>query len=348
MSEFSLSCPVESAQDDVITMAHGAGGKQSSWLQEQIFRPAFDNSALNKLEDAAVLTMPPGQLVMTTDSYVINPLIFPGGDIGELAVTGTVNDLAMKGATPLYLTVGLILEEGLPLSLLQRVVVSMAATAREAGVQLVAGDTKVVERGKADQLFINTAGVGVLQGAEPGVERIAAGDVILLSGDIGRHGVAVMAERQGLGYQTDIESDCARLSPLVAALQTAGVELHALRDMTRGGMATTLIELAEGSGCDFLLRESVIPIEPQVAAACEILGLNPHYVANEGRFALILPAAQQQPALAVLQQFAAGANAAVIGEVEEGDGRGQVILETTFGSQRVLYKLSGDQLPRIC
>ena len=330
-------------------MAHGGGGRLTQQLIERIFGPAFNNPALNARHDGAVLVAPAGaRLAFTTDSHVVSPLFFPGGDIGRLAVYGTVNDLAMCGARPRWLSAGFILEEGLPVATLQRVVASMAEAARTADVQLVTGDTKVVERGKGDGLYINTAGVGTIEHAQViAPASVQPGDVVLLSGDIGRHGMAILAQREGLAFESPIESDCAPLWPAVEALLAAGVELHCLRDLTRGGLATAVIEIAETAGLTATLEEKAVPVCEPVQGACEILGLDPLYVANEGRFIALVPAAQTAAALAILVRTAPGGPPARIGEVRAGPA-GEVTLRSVVGVERILDRLSGEQLPRIC
>jgi hydrogenase expression/formation protein HypE len=288
------------------------------------------------------------RLAFTTDSYVVRPLFFPGGDIGSLAVNGTVNDLAMCGARPLYLSAGLILEEGLPLDALQRVLESMRACAEVAGVQVVTGDTKVVDKGKGDGIFINTAGVGVVEhGLKIGPATVRPGDAILLSGDVGRHGIAIMAVREGLEFESTIQSDCAPVAAPVLALVAGGIEVHCLRDLTRGGLATSLIEIAETAAVQITVEETRIAVEENVCGACEILGFDPLYLANEGRFVAFVPAASANRALAILREYEVSSQAAVIGHVAESPA-GLVTLKTRLGTQRVLDMLSGEQLPRIC
>jgi len=289
----NYSCPAPLTGHAEIQIAHGGGGRLTQQLIERIFGPAFDNPALNARHDGAVLAAPAGaRLAFTTDSHVVSPLFFPGGDIGRLAVYGTVNDLAMCGARPRWLSAGFILEEGLPVATLERIVAAMAEAARKAGVQIVTGDTKVVERGKGDGLYVNMAGIGWVEH-----DRVIApasvrpGDVVLLSGDIGRHGMAILALREGLAFESSIESDCAPLWPAVEALFAAGVEVHCLRDLTRGGLATAVIEIAETAGRAVALEEAAVPVCEPVRGACEILGLDPLYVANEGRFVAFVPAA---------------------------------------------------------
>ncbi|MCA1988366.1 MAG: hydrogenase expression/formation protein HypE [Desulfarculus sp.] len=314
----------------------------------RVFARHLANPILDSMDDAAVLTPPPGRLAISTDSFVVDPIEFPGGDIGSLAVHGTVNDVAMRGARPLWLTAGFVLEEGLPLALLERVVASMAAAARAAGVAIIAGDTKVVGRGQADKLFINTTGVGVLpEGLELGAHLARPGDAILVSGSMGDHGVTIMAQRQGLGLEAPLRSDSAPLNGLVADLLAACAGVHVLRDPTRGGLATTLNEIAQTSGVALELYEGAIPINPAVAGVCELLGLDPLYLANEGKLICIVEGSQADKALATLKAHPLGAGAAVIGQVLEAP-RGRVWLKTTVGGGRILDMLSGEPLPRIC
>ena len=333
-----------------IDMGHGAGGRAAAQLIEEIFLAAFDNPFLRQGNDGASLAIPQGsRLVMATDAHVISPLFFPGGDIGALSVHGTVNDVAMIGATPLYLSASFILEEGFPLVDLKRIVQSMAAAAREAGVAVVTGDTKVVEQGKGDGVFISTTGVGVLP---PGISvsgrHARAGDVILLSGTIGDHGVAVLSQRESLAFETTIESDTAALHTMVADLMASVPgAVRVLRDPTRGGLATTLNEIARQSGVGMRLQEAAIPVKPQVDAACELLGLDPLYVANEGKLIAIVAPEAAEAALAALRAHPLGAEAARIGEVTT-DPHHFVQMDTRFGGRRVVDWLSGEQLPRIC
>ncbi len=345
---WTQSCPTPIARYPQVLMAHGGGGRLTQQLIDQIFVPAFANPALEQRHDGAALALGDARLAFSTDSYVVRPLFFPGGDIGKLAVTGTVNDLAMCGARPLWLSAGFILEEGLPMETLQRIVRSMQATAAAAGVQLVTGDTKVVDRGRGDGIFINTAGIGAIEHPDPiRPAAVQPGDVIILSGDIGRHGVAVMAEREGLAFETTIESDCALLAAPVLALLDAGIPVHCLRDLTRGGLASALIEIAEAAAQPLRLDERAIPVAEQVQAACELLGLDPLYVANEGRFVAFVPAAVADRALAVLAGHSVSAGATLIGAVA-GDAPGRVALRTRIGVSHVVERLSGEQLPRIC
>lgn len=341
-------CPLPLAHNDQIVLGHGSGGKMAADLIANTFLPAFDTPALRAGDDGAVLDVPAGRIVVSTDSHVVFPLFFPGGDIGRLAVCGTVNDVAVMGAAPLYLTVGFILEEGLPLNTLRRVVNSMKQAALEAGVQIVSGDTKVVQRGKADGLYISTTGVGILpEGRILGGAQARPGDVVLLSGPMGDHGVAVLAARGELGFKTDIQSDCAPLNGLIADLLAACPDVHVLRDPTRGGAATTLNEIARQSGVCITLFENTLPVRPAVAAVCEMLGFDPLYVANEGKVLVILPRKSADRALTALKASKYGAEAALIGEVTEAPP-GRVLMKTVLGSTRVVDMLAGEMLPRIC
>lgn len=329
--------------DDIITLDYGSGGRKTSALIEEIILPAFGNSALNALGDGALI---PGgeQLAFSTDSFVVTPLEFPGGDIGKLAVCGTVNDLAMCGAQPMYLSLSLIIEEGLPAETLRRVVLSAAAAAREAGVQIVTGDTKVVERGRGDGLYINTAGIGIVKYPGLAPEAMRPGDAVLLSGTAGDHGTAVMLAR-GEMMDGEVKSDCATLNGLAEAVLASGANVRVLRDPTRGGVATTLCEFAESAGLGIELNEWDIPVRRSVAAACALLGLDPLYSANEGKMLCVVPQETAQTALDAMKSHPLGADAAIIGRVTEGR---RVILNTRTGGARVLRKLSGAQLPRIC
>lgn len=333
-----------------VDMGHGSGGRASAQLIETLFAAAFDNAYLRQGNDGAVLPAPPAgaRLVMSTDGHVVSPLFFPGGDIGSLAVHGTINDVAMMGATPLYLAASFILEEGLPLADLQRIVASMAQASRTAGVPVVCGDTKVVERDKGDGVYIATTGVGFLAGdVGPAGDRAQTGDVILLSGSIGDHDMAILSQREGLQFDSTIESDSAALHGLVAAMRESGVDMHVLRDPTRGGLATTLNEIAQQSGVGMVLDEAAIPLGRTVAAACEFLGLDPLYVANEGKLIAICEARDAQRLLAAMQAHPLGKQAAVIGTVTA-DGSGFVQMKTRLGGRRMVDWLTGEQLPRIC
>ncbi len=332
----------------VVEMSHGSGGRAMAQLIDELFQRHLDNALLRQRNDQACFTPPPGRLVISTDGHVVAPLFFPGGNIGSLAVHGTINDVAMAGARPLYLAAGFILEEGLPLSDLARLVVSMAEAASEAGVPVITGDTKVVERGKGDGCFITTTGIGVVpEGVTISGDRAAPDDAILVSGTIGDHGVAILSQREGLGFEAKIVSDTAALHELVAAMVAAVPDIHCLRDPTRGGLATTLNELAQQSGVGMQIREEAIPIRPGVAAACELLGLDPLYVANEGKLIAICPAAESERLLAVMRAHPLGQQAACIGQVVA-DPHRFIQMETRFGGQRIVDWLAGDQLPRIC
>jgi hydrogenase expression/formation protein HypE len=317
-------------------------------LIDRLFVPVFANPVLAARHDSAVLHIGPVRLAFSTDSYVVSPLFFPGGNIGTLAVNGTVNDLAMSGARPVYLSAGFILEEGLPMETLWRVVQSMQQAAAQAGIQLVTGDTKVVERGKGDGLFVNTAGIGLIEHPLTiAPASVQSGDAILLSGDIGRHGMAIMAVREGLQFDSTIESDCASVAGLVQALLSAGTTVHCLRDLTRGGLASALVEIAETAGVRLTIDENAIPVREDVHGACEMLGLEPLYVANEGRFVCFVPAAEVAPSLALMRRHPLGAEACCIGRVLSDTAPG-VTLQTRLGTRRLVDMLSGEQLPRIC
>ncbi len=341
-------CPIPIEQYPNVLLAHGGGGRLTHQLIEKMFLPAFGNPLLGARHDGAVFDMPSRKLAFTTDSYVVRPLFFPGGDIGTLAVNGTVNDLAMCGARPLYLSAGFILEEGLPMETLWRIIQSMKLAAEQAGVQLVTGDTKVVDRGKGDGVFINTAGIGAIESRHAiSPANVKPGDVILLNGDIGRHGIAIMAVREGLEFESTIESDCAPLSAIVMALLAGETEVHCLRDLTRGGLASALIEIAEAAGVQIQIEETAIPMLEDVRGACEILGFDPLYVANEGRFISFVPAQEAERALQRMRTHPLGAQACVIGAVSGGDP-GLVTMRSRIGATRVVDMLSGEQLPRIC
>jgi hydrogenase expression/formation protein HypE len=331
-----------------VDMTHGGGGRAMAQLIEELFLQAFDNEWLRQQNDQAAFAVPGGRMVMATDSHVVSPLFFPGGDIGCLAVHGTLNDVAMAGAKPLYLAAAFILEEGFPLADLRRIVESMAAASREAGVPVVTGDTKVVEQGKGDGVFITTTGFGVVP---PGIEisghRARPGDAILVSGSMGDHGVAIMSLRENLSFETTIVSDTAALHGLVATMIDAVPSIRCLRDPTRGGLGTTLNEFARQSGVGMLIREAAIPVKPQVNAACEFLGLDPLYVANEGKLIAICPPEDAERLLAAMRSHPRGTDAAIIGEVVK-DAHRFVQMETAFGGRRVVDWLTGEQLPRIC
>jgi hydrogenase expression/formation protein HypE len=348
MGTFTLSCPIPIHQYPTVVMAHGGGGRLMHQLIEKMFVTTFRGGALQARHDSASLEFAHTRLAFTTDSYVVRPLFFPGGDIGKLAVYGTVNDLAMSGARPLYLSLSMILEEGLPMETLWQVVVSIQQAAQAAGVQIVTGDTKVVDRGKGDGVFLNTSGVGIIEHELViAPQSVKAGDAVVLSGDIGRHGIAVMAVREGLQFESQIESDCAPLAEPVLALIAEGIEVHCLRDLTRGGLASAVVEIAEAAGVGIQLEEARIPVREDVRGACEILGFDPLYVANEGRFVAFVPAAQAEKTVEVLRRFAVSVNADIIGEVTA-TPEGTVVLRSVIGTSRVVDMLSGEQLPRIC
>jgi hydrogenase expression/formation protein HypE len=342
-------CPRPLQHDQRIVMGHGSGGKMTHDLIQQMFLPPFDNPILNQGNDAGVISLDTsGRLAISTDSHVVWPLFFPGGDIGRLAVCGTVNDVAMMGAVPRFLTAGFILEEGFETDQLARIVASMQAAAVEAGVQIAAGDTKVVQRGKADGLYINTAGVGRLRpDLTIGGSQAQPGDVVLLSGPIGDHGIAVLAARGELGFDAQVESDVAPLNHLIAAMLDASEQIHVLRDPTRGGVASTLNEIARQSQVGIVLDETVIPIRPAVAAACELLGFDPLYIANEGKLLALVPGSEAGQVLRAMQATRYGEQATVVGEVTA-EPTGRVLLRTALGSLRVVDMLAGELLPRIC
>ncbi|MGD0897531.1 MAG: hydrogenase expression/formation protein HypE [Thermoguttaceae bacterium] len=341
-----MSCPLPLSDHATVQLAHGGGGRLMRNLIETVFRPVF--GAAEPPHDSAVVELAGARLAFTTDTFVVHPLFFPGGDIGSLAVYGTVNDLAMAGARPLWLSAGFILEEGLPMETLRRVVASMGEAAAKVGVRIVTGDTKVVDRGKGDGVFINTAGIGLVP---PGIDispsRVVPGDVVLLSGDLGRHGTAVMSVREGLGFQGSIESDCGPLSELVEAMLAAGGDIHCLRDLTRGGLAAAVCEIAEDARVGIELVEAAIGVSEPVAAACELLGLDPLYVANEGRLvAMVAPSAAPR-VLEILRGHPAAHGPAVIGRIVA-EHPGTVEVQGLLGGGRILDLLSGEQMPRIC
>ncbi len=349
ITSFNLNCPVPRVADDRIVLAHGGGGRLTHQLIEKIFMPAFSNSMLEQRHDGAVLAVNGSRLAFTTDSFVVRPLIFPGGNIGDLAVYGTVNDLAMCGARPLYLSAGFILEEGLEMETLRTVVNSMQVAAAKANVQLVTGDTKVVDKGKGDGVFVNTSGIGLIDAnvKSVGPGSVQPGDVVIVSGDLGRHGIAILSVREGLEFESPILSDTASVWPSVEALLNAGIEIHCLRDLTRGGLATTMNEIAADRNVCIKLEEALIPVNETVQGACEILGLDPLYVANEGRFAVFVPAAQADATLEVMRKVEVSQGSVRVGRVEGSPGR-TVVLQSRIGGNRVVDMLSGEQLPRIC
>jgi len=332
-----------------IVMGHGAGGRMSHQLIQKAFVSAFQNPALQAGDDAAMLQPIPGmQLSISTDAHVVTPLFFPGGDIGKLAVCGTVNDVAMLGAKPLYLTAGFILEEGLEMNTLQRVIASMQAAAQEANVQIVAGDTKVVQRGKADGLYITTAGVGLIPiGTNISGTQAKPGDVIILSGSLGDHGIAVLGARGELGFESTIQSDVAPLNHLISGMLDASQNIHVLRDPTRGGLATTLNEIATQSNVGIMLDEKTIPVHPEVASACEMLGFDPLYIANEGKLVAMVAHEDAESVLKAMRATRYGEDSVIIGEVTA-EPQKRVLLKTSYGSTRVVDMLAGEMLPRIC
>lgn len=343
------ACAPPLPHSEQIVMGHGAGGRMSHQLIQKAFLPAFQNPALQAGNDAALVD--PGlrqQLSISTDSHVVWPLFFPGGDIGRLAVCGTVNDVAMLGAKPLYLTAGFILEEGLEMAVLQRVIASMQSAAQEAGVQIVAGDTKVVQKGRADGLYITTSGIGVIRtGVHIGGNQAKPGDVVILSGSIGDHGIAVLGARGELGFESDIQSDVAPLNHLIEAMLGSSGNIHVLRDPTRGGLATTLNEIAVQSNVGICLDEQTLPVLPAVGAACEMLGFDPLYIANEGKLVAVVAREDAIAVLNVMRQTRYGEGSVVIGEVLA-EPSGRVLLKTSLGSMRIVDMLAGEMLPRIC
>ncbi|GIK37635.1 MAG: hydrogenase expression/formation protein HypE [Chloroflexota bacterium] len=342
------SCPLPLRDHPNIILGHGGGGKLSAELIEHLFLPAFQNDLLSNLGDSTILSLNGARLAMSTDSFVVRPLFFPGGNIGELAINGTVNDISMSGARPLYLSAGFILEEGLPLDTLGRIVDSMAAAAQAAGVLLVTGDTKVVDKGHGDGVYINTSGIGLVpDGLEIGPHQAKPGDAVLLSGTIGDHGMAIMSVREGLEFETTIESDTAALNGLVAAMLAVSPAIHVLRDPTRGGVASSLNEIAQRSGVGIQIDENKIPVKPAVRSACELLGMDPIFVANEGKLIAIVPPGSADAVLAAMQGHPLGKQAAVIGRVVE-QHPGMLVARTGIGGTRVVAMQIGEQLPRIC
>ncbi len=343
-----LSCPVPLLAGEKILLGHGSGGRLTAELIRDIFLPAFRNPALERLDDQAVVNINGLRLALTTDSFVVKPLFFPGGDIGSLAVHGTVNDLAMGGAQPLYMSAAFILEEGLSMETLRRIVDSLQRAAAEAGIEVITGDTKVVEKGKGDGLFINTTGIGVVpDGVSLSSDQARSGDAILLSGPLGDHGIAILAQREGLEFESEIRSDSAPLHGLVAALLDATRAVRCMRDPTRGGLSSALNEIAAQSGVGMELDECTIPVSEAVKGACELLGLDPLYVANEGKLVAIVAPEAAEKALAALRSHPLGRDAQIIGRVTESHA-GLVLLRTVLGTTRIVDMLSGDQLPRIC
>jgi len=337
-----------SVKQEEILLAHGSGGRMSQQLIEEIFKPAFSNPCLDQMLDGAVFEVPAGRLAMSTDTFVISPIFFPGGDIGKLSVCGTVNDLVACGAVPMYLSAGFVLEEGFPIEQLHKIADSMAHTAQKAGIRLVTGDTKVVERGHGDGIFINTAGVGIIP---PGIEyhprRIEPGDLIMVTGNMGDHGLAILACREGLSFTTPVLSDCQPLNVVGDTLRGFGPAVKCMRDPTRGGLATVLNELAQQSGWGIKIWEDAVPVDRVVRGACDMLGMDPYYLANEGKMVLFVSPDKADEVLAALKSIPEGIKAAVIGEVVK-ENRGTVLVKTELGAERILSVLEGEHLPRIC
>ncbi len=345
---FALSCPLAVQNGAVIRLGHGSGGRMSHELLESIILPAFDNAILSQCQDAAIINLDTQNVAVTTDSYVVNPIFFPGGNIGSLAVHGTVNDLCMRGAKPLYMTASFIIEEGFAIAQLQEIVTSMSQAAQQAKIQIIAGDTKVVNRGACDKIFINTTGIGKApSNTAPGATRAAWQDSIIVSGDLGRHGMAIMCARNNFELESKLESDSASLSEVVLELLDAGIEVHCMRDITRGGLATCLKEIATASHVELEIDQSTIPLIAPVQGACEILGLDPLFVACEGRFIAIVPQASTKSVLDIMRRHEICKYSCKIGEVTDGKP-GRVTLKTSIGSRRNLDMLTGEQLPRIC
>lgn len=344
----SFSCPLPIMDHDRIQLAHGSGGRLSAQLIEALFLPRFGNPILDRLEDSAILELPPGKLAMSTDSFVVDPIFFPGGNIGDLAINGTVNDIAMSGAKPLYLSVAFVLEEGLPIEDLHRVLLSMEESAAGAGVTVVTADTKVVERGSCDKLFINTTGLGIIpEGVRISSSRLEPGDTILVSGTLADHGMAIMTTREGLSFQSRIQSDTASLHDLVRIMLEVCPDIHALRDPTRGGAATTLNEFAKASQVGIELSEEGVSVRPDVQGACEVLGIDPLYVANEGKLIAAVPGERAEDILAAMQAHPQGREAVVMGRVTK-DHPGIVAMRTGLGARRIVEMPVAEQLPRIC
>lgn len=347
--EATLSCPLPISDYQKIVLAHGGGGSLTNELVDKLFGERFKDPQIDLRHDGALLGTYDKPLAFSTDTHVVSPIFFPGGDIGKLAVCGTTNDLAMCGAVSSVLSVGFILEEGLPMDRLVEIVNSMKRAADEAGARIVTGDTKVVEKGKGDGVYINVSGVGAIEAkSEISPRSVEPDDTILLCGDVGRHGVAVMAAREGIAFDTDLKSDCAPLSPMIRALIDSGVRIHCLRDLTRGGLATSLVELSESCRLNIEIEENTIPVSKEVDSACEFLGLDPMYVANEGRCIVILPQADAELALDTMRRFEPGQNAVRIGQFSATQNIPHVTAATSFGTRRLLTLLSGEQLPRIC
>ncbi len=346
--DFNISCPLPIQQYPQVLLAHGGGGKLMHQLIEKMFLPTFDNSTINLRHDAANINLSSNKIAFTTDSYIVKPLFFPGGNIGQLAVNGTVNDLAMSGAKPLYLSVGLIIEEGLEMTTLWQIINEIKNAAQKANVQIVTGDTKVVDRGKGDGIFINTSGIGIIEHDLNIVpQSLQEGDLILINGDIARHGMAIMTVREGLEMESKIESDCASLASLVLELIEQKIEIHCMRDLTRGGLGSALNEIAETANLGIMIEETKIPIREEVQGCCEILGFDPLYVANEGKFIAFIPEKDSKKALEIMRSHPLGIEAAIIGNVNR-NSPGIVQIKSQIGTTRIVDMLSGEQLPRIC
>ncbi len=347
-SELILQCPIPISDYPKVLLAHGGGGKLMHNLIEKMFCAAFTNDILKQEHDSVQIELSGNNIAFTTDSYVVKPIFFSGGDIGSLAVNGTVNDLAMSGAIPKYLSLGLIIEEGFGMNDLWRVVQSIASAAKDAGVKIATGDTKVVDNGKGDGIFINTSGIGIIEhNLNISPKNIQRGDVIILNGDIGRHGIAIMAEREGLEFEHKIESDCAPLNEIIQNIINAGIDVHCLRDLTRGGLSSTLNELAATSHTEIIIDETTVPVREDVKGACEILGFDPMYVANEGKFIAIVPESDAQKCIEVMSTHKYGEGSAIIGNITQAN-EAIVKLKSRIGTTRILDMLSGEQLPRIC
>ncbi len=348
MNKINLTCPIPKSEYEKILLAHGGGGKLTHQLIEKIFVSQFSNKLLDEQNDSAVFNIGSSKLAFTTDSYVVQPIFFPGGNIGELAVNGTINDLAVAGAKPLYLSTGFIIEEGLPFEDLWRIVVSMKEAADKAGVKIVTGDTKVVERGKGDKVFINTSGIGIVyENLNISPKNCKPGDVIILSGKIGDHGIAIMSAREGLEFETEILSDSAPLNGLIEVMINSSKNIKMMRDVTRGGLSSTLNEIASSAGIGIEIEEEKIPINEQVTGACEILGLDPLYIANEGKLIAFVNPDDSERILESMQNHKYGIDSKIIGKVVE-DHPGRVVMKTSIGSKRIVDMISGEQLPRIC
>jgi len=334
--------------NNTILLDHGAGGKVSHAMFSELILPLFDNGLLAKQDDGAIFEVPAGKLAFSTDSYTVDPIFFPGGDIGELAVNGTVNDVAMCGANPVYISVGLIIEEGMKISDLKRILQSMAGAAKKAGVRIVTGDTKVVPRGKVDKIFINTSGIGLVPaGVNVSADKARPGDKVIVSGTIADHGVTILSEREGLKFESDVQSDSAPLNHMVKAMLESGCSVHVLRDPTRGGLGTTLNEIAVQSKVGIRLFEDRLPVRGPVRGICELLGFDPLYLANEGKLIAIVPASDAHNVLDIIRRDEFGKDAVIVGEVTDQDP-GRVLLETLIGGTRIVDMLTGEQLPRIC